>query len=590
MNEMAKPIGLMPRGNGFTFRIHVPKDLQGHFEYNGSKTIKDIWVTLETSDYKSACSKAILKAAEFEKRFEDARIQLKKKSAPITVTADLLSTLSDSQLYVLARGWVEKIDAAHEKAILEQGRPEDLELHILDLKIDLSEAEIAYAEDNLSYVSKIAKKYLLEQEIGFEESSPAFKKFCRIFLEGMVEEAQKALKRGMGEVTPEYINPKFKPTEPLSLTTSKTFDEVKEMYLTFKQDILSEKRLNETRAMLDIISELFGKGFRMSNLDAEKSDKMAALLKKMPSNVRKKYPENQFTLIEAIDRGKKSGAKTISVSSYNKYISAFSGMMQWARRRKYVEDIFVEDLRVREDVRQAEKKLPFSDEQLKSIFRLDEFVRYHELKTSSKSNSSKDKADEKFWVSLIALFMGMRLGEICQLDVNDLEEQDGILVIKITENMEDYENEENKKRLKTRGSNRTIPVHPELIKIGFKTFWQNQKKRNAKKLFPSVKPVNGSWSHKHSGWFSEKCLPKAKAKTAKHTFHSFRHNFRNAERRAELPKELADFLGGWKTDGVSSSYGDMNSAYSTKQLYDAISKIKYEGLDLSHLYPKHRER
>lgn len=87
---MAKPIGLMPRGNGFTFRIHVPKDLQGHFEYNGSKTIKDIWVTLETSDKKAASSLAILKRAEFEKRFEDARIRLKKKSAPKTVTVDLV--------------------------------------------------------------------------------------------------------------------------------------------------------------------------------------------------------------------------------------------------------------------------------------------------------------------------------------------------------------------------------------------------------------------------------------------------------------------------------------------------------------------
>ena len=587
---MAKPKGLKLRGNYYSYRVAVPKDLHGHFEHNGSKTKKDIWVKLGTADYKSACSKAILKAAEFEKRFEDARIQLKKKSAPKTVTADLLSTLSDSQLYVLARGWVEKIDAAHEKAILEQGRPEDLELHILDLKIDLSEAEIAYAEDNLSYVSKIAKKHLLEQEIGFEETSPAFKKFCRIFLEGMVEEAHKALKRGMGEIVPEYINPKFKHSETLNLKASKTFDEVKEMYLEFKATDFSKKSFQETRKMLDIISELLGNDFRINNLDTSQSDSIAAFLKKMPKNVLKKYPAKKYTLAEAIEDAEKSDVKTLSVNTYNKYISAFSGMMKWARRRGYVGELHLEELRAKDDVRQKDKKQPFSTEQLRAIFSLDDFSRYREIKAKTKSDQVSNKADEKFWVPLIALFMGMRLGEICQLDVNDIEEQDGILVIKITENMEDHEDEKNKKRLKTLSSNRTIPVHPELIKIGFITFWQNQRKKNAKKLFPSVKPVEGKWSHYHSRWFNEKCLPKAKAKTVKHTFHSFRHNFRNAERRAELPQELADFLGGWKTDGVSSSYGDMNSAYSTKQLYDAISKIKYKDLDLSHLYLKHRER
>lgn len=57
-------------------------------------------------------------------------------------------------------------------------------------------------------------------------------------------------------------------------------------------------------------------------------------------------------------------------------------------------------------------------------------------------------------ITKIAMYQGMRLGEICQLRKKDIKKVDNVLCIDI--------NVENDKKVKTRNSIRTIPVHPSI--------------------------------------------------------------------------------------------------------------------------------
>ena len=70
----------------------------------------------------------------------------------------------------------------------------------------------------------------------------------------------------------------------------------------------------------------------------------------------------------------------------------------------------------------------------------------------------------RYWVPLVMLFSGCRLEEAAQLHVADVVEVDGLDAIKITTRSEDADNE---KKLKTAASERTIPVHSGLARLGF---------------------------------------------------------------------------------------------------------------------------
>jgi integrase len=68
-------------------------------------------------------------------------------------------------------------------------------------------------------------------------------------------------------------------------------------------------------------------------------------------------------------------------------------------------------------------------------------------------------------------------------------------------------------------------------------------------------------------------------------FHSFRHGFKDAARTARVSEELHDALTGHTSSSVGRTYGakDMVRRFGLETLADAVSRIKYPGLDLSNV-------
>jgi integrase len=92
--------------------------------------------------------------------------------------------------------------------------------------------------------------------------------------------------------------------------------------------------------------------------------------------------------------------------------------------------------------------------------------------------------------------------------------------------------------------------------------------------------ANGYYSDPFQKWFG-RFLTKANAKKPKTSFHSFRHTFRDALREADISAERVKALGGWANTETQEDYG---SDLRPSTLYQEIKKVRYEGLDLSHLH------
>jgi integrase len=163
-----------------------------------------------------------------------------------------------------------------------------------------------------------------------------------------------------------------------------------------------------------------------------------------------------------------------------------------------------------------------------------------------------------------------------QLRTDDVAARDGVEVILIRMD------EEGDKRLKTDASARFVPIHSELKKIGFITFVTKMKRSGAVRLFPELpKGKRGYYSDPFQKWFS-RFLTVIGAKTPKTSFHSFRHCFRDVLRDADISTERVRALGGWTSKGSAEElYG---AGHRASILAKEIEKIRYPGLDLSHLH------
>ena len=91
-------------------------------------------------------------------------------------------------------------------------------------------------------------------------------------------------------------------------------------------------------------------------------------------------------------------------------------------------------LRLPDPVGRRDKRRPFSIEQLRSIFRSPLYTGCQDDHAGYASIGPNRPQRARFWVPVIALFTGMRLNEICQMDAADVRDFDGVLCFVVTAN------------------------------------------------------------------------------------------------------------------------------------------------------------
>lgn len=191
-----------------------------------------------------------------------------------------------------------------------------------------------------------------------------------------------------------------------------------------------------------------------------------------------------------------------------------------------------------------------------------------------------------FWLPVLALFSGARqaeLGSLTAANVQTDAETGLALLYFMTERARG-------KRVKTDASERVVPVHPEVIRLGFLSYVEERRKADgaAAWLFPSVSPDKGragvpAWSQ----WFGRYLRASGVTNRAK-VFHSFRHTAKDALRRGRADHEMREALiGHAQASSVSWGYGapEMLARFGAAALSDAVNRISYPGLDLSRVKP-----
>ncbi|MFA7585165.1 MAG: site-specific integrase, partial [Novosphingobium sp.] len=215
------------------------------------------------------------------------------------------------------------------------------------------------------------------------------------------------------------------------------------------------------------------------------------------------------------------------------YLEILRDMLKVAVRKKYLPSNPAEEVKPlkKDGVTAAEKRRPWTDQQLREFFMGSSFYRSC-APGFAKPYTGKDR-DWRFWLPLLMLFSGARPNEICQLHVDDIARTPiGVWYMSLTD-------EKDGNSLKTQASRRRVPIHPELIRIGFLQFVDRQKQQGASaRLFPALKPnKNGNLAWYPVKRFNEQFLPATMVLQERQSLYSLRHNVRDALRRAKAPAE-----------------------------------------------------
>ena len=322
------------------------------------------------------------------------------------------------------------------------------------------------------------------------------------------------------------------------------------------------------RAMRDVI----GAEKLVSDVSREDCTKTRDVLRAIPRDATKKYPGVRLTDIK-----RKEGEAGLKTRTINSHISKMSSVFTWAVAEGHRASSPALNLQIAETVEEheAEGRRSFTTEELRLLFSAPLYMGCQDDGRNFWKPGPNRPRRSRFWVPLIALFSGLRQTEICQLSSFDIDLIEKIDVIHVRRS-------DPSQKLKTSSAKRYVPVHPELIKLGFLAYAAEMRARGEKNLFPEIKAdVRG-----YKGAIFQKRFNSFKQSVGINdpgtVFHSFRHTWRDALRNARISEEVAQVLGGWAGRGQDKKYGSQQFSASIR--LEELSKIEYNGLDLSSLY------
>jgi integrase len=273
-------------------------------------------------------------------------------------------------------------------------------------------------------------------------------------------------------------------------------------------------------------------------------------------------------------------APKVSAATVNKQLGAVQAIAGWGFRSGLVPDEVAwsdpfADKRLREE---RSTRGPFDARGLQAIFNAALFTE-NDIPEGGKGLAA-------IWLPLLALFAGGRQSEFAGLRASDVREdpETGVTLLWIAPDKKAG------RRLKTATSERVVPVHSQLIALGFLDFVAGRRREGEHAwLFPAIAPDQGrgpirAWSK----WWGFYLRTHIGIKDRDMVFHSFRHGFTDRARAAKVDAEVRKALMGHSdASTVSGGYGAKNmlARWGVNVLRDAIEKITYPGLDLSRVRP-----
>lgn len=205
---------------------------------------------------------------------------------------------------------------------------------------------------------------------------------------------------------------------------------------------------------------------------------------------------------------------------------------------------------------------PFEADELKKIFN---------PKTYFKRRRNND--NHKYWIPLISLYSGARLNEICQLRINDFKCEKNIDYFCIT-------NDGEKQSVKNFASERRVPIHPILKKLGLMEQVKFAKQQKQDRVFYSLKYTEkNKYAGSMSNAFRYYLDHTVEIKNPKKVFHSFRHTARTRFINNNVSEETVNILCGWEGVGAGAKNYLHREKVDIKKLYKSMEKLKYPEIE-----------
>jgi integrase len=237
--------------------------------------------------------------------------------------------------------------------------------------------------------------------------------------------------------------------------------------------------------------------------------------------------------------------KLVSAATVGKHLDFARAFFRWCSRQDYAETNPAQDIQAPKDTRDEDDLVrPFTRDELKAL-----------AAAASDKWGSKDR---RTFITLVGIYTGARLEEICQLAPGNLERHGDFHAIRV--------DAKGGRQLKNDASRRVIPLPDALVATGFVDFAQAAK---GDTIFDLTR-VMGRYGRSFSPFF-RRLRDGAGLSDPRLRFHSLRHSYADLLRVNKVPVDVGDQLMGHVGNRVREGYG---TGYDPETLYSWVKPLE----------------
>ncbi|MBA4757412.1 DUF6538 domain-containing protein [Sphingosinicella sp.] len=463
--------------------------------------------------------------------------------------------------------------------------------HVTERKAKLALRAQQVATGDFSQIAPTARR--IADRLGWEIStnSDDFGLFCRHLATASLDAHRVTAAEIEGQYDAAPASPLVQEVKKRTAAKAKPGEAIMELFEQYARECVSEgdKRADgiaPDRVVIAQFAEFVGKDRAPSSITRDDAVAYRDALPRIPTSYSKKKDYRGLNIHQAIEKADRLNANRLSTITQARYLSTVSPFFKWLNNKNKISSFPFAGLTINtKKIKGKNPRPPLDKDQLNTILKSPLFTGF--LAHGEEHRAGNKHADDwRYWIPLVCLFTGARIGEIAQLLVNDVRKVQDAYFIFIKED------EKTNQRTKSK-QGRHVAVHPTLEKLGFVEFVNNERAilnlngEQDRPLFPEIKPDKRGQVGATPSRFWRDYLAAIGAKRGADGIgtHSFRHTMADELRKANYrDDEIGALILGHSNKTVTSGYGQLREG-TAQMILEMISSVKFEGVEFEHLIP-----
>ena len=418
----------------------------------------------------------------------------------------------------------------------------------------------SFATGETRWIEPAVYQFIAENNLKVAPGSPHWHDLANALIRAEIEALEHTLNRDRGDYSgqprdPLLIAPDPAPEVRVSPANQVAADSMllSDALTAFHSErtaggsTLAPKTMEEHRNAVRMFSEFMGGEVAVRPITKKDVIRYKQALLETPNRYTMRFPG--LTLPQAVKANAELAEpfKTLAPKTINmKWLSHLSTILQWASNNGHIEMNPAQGIRVDTGSRihRGASYLPFNKDELKIIFGDPIFA---------------DPASYgmKQWALLVMLYTGVRnSSEMARMQLANIYKEQSSHVFFLAD------------ASKNQRSKRLVPIHDDLILLGFLDYVEKLRASNETFLFPEW----AKRTDKVNDWFNITFLVKLGIKNKQKVFYSFRHTLATEMAKVGVPRELSKMISGHAPQEVASVY---IHASPISLMSDALNKVKF---------------